>query len=72
MCAETITFYTDLNQAIRDIFGEGTAVRERIPVSGGDINRAYVLLLSDGEQVFMKANSVRNRDFFRAEATFLP
>ncbi len=39
----------------------------RIPVSGGDINKAYMLLLSDGKKVFMKTNRKENEDFFRAE-----
>ncbi len=37
-------------------------------MSGGDINRAYALLLSDGSRMFMKANRRENADFFRAEA----
>ena len=37
-------------------------------MSGGDINRAYALLLSDGSKLFMKANRKENADFFRAEA----
>ena len=37
-------------------------------MSGGDINRAYALHLSDGGRLFMKANRKENADFFRAEA----
>lgn len=37
-------------------------------MSGGDINRAYALRLSDGSRLFMKANRKENADFFRAEA----
>ena len=37
-------------------------------MSGGDINRAYALRLSDGGMLFMKANRKENADFFRAEA----
>ena len=40
----------------------------KTPVSGGDINRAYALHLSDGGRLFMKANRKENADFFRAEA----
>ena len=58
----------DLNGTIRRIFGEKVTVERRTPVSGGDINRAYALQLSDGRKLFMKANSRGNEDFFRAES----
>ena len=58
----------DLNDAIRDIYGSSVSVISRRPVSGGDINRAYSLELSDGSRVFMKANRRENIGFFRAEA----
>ncbi len=38
------------------------------PVSGGDINDAYRLTLSDGRSVFMKANRSASPAFFQAEA----
>lgn len=38
------------------------------PVSGGDINDAYKLTLSDGTSVFMKANRTASTAFFQAEA----
>ncbi len=53
---------------LKNIYGSGIAVTGRIPVSGGDINRAYALTLSDGSRLFMKANRKENEDFFRAEA----
>ena len=58
----------DLNETIRSLFGEKVTVERRTPVSGGDINRAYALQLSDGRKLFMKANSRGNEDFFRAES----
>ena len=58
----------DLNETIRSLFGEMVSVKRRTPVSGGDINRAYALDLSDGRRLFMKANSKGNEDFFRAES----
>ena len=57
-----------LNETISKIYGNSVSVVKRTPVSGGDINRAYALALSDGSRLFMKANSVGNADFFRAEA----
>lgn len=63
-----MTEYNSLNKAIQDIYGESVSVESRTPVSGGDINRAYALALSDGTRLFMKANSKSNIDFFRCEA----
>ena len=57
-----------LNETISKIYGNSVSVVKKTPVSGGDINRAYALALSDGSRLFMKANSVGNADFFRAEA----
>ena len=58
----------DLHGTIRDIFGSGAAIRERGPVAGGDINRAYALTLTDGTKLFMKMNSAARLHSFEAEA----
>ena len=60
--------HMSLPEALEKCFGTGVSIEERRPVSGGDINRAYSLFLSDGTRLFMKANRKENRDFFRAEA----
>lgn len=39
-----------------------------VPVSGGDINRAYRLTLTNGEQVFLKLNAGDKLPMFQAEA----
>ena len=57
----------DLNEALKSKYGSEVFIERRIPVSGGDINRAYALELSDGTRAFMKANRKENADFFRAE-----
>lgn len=57
-----------INDTLKNIYGSGITVVSKTPVSGGDINRAYALLLSDGSRLFMKANRRGNADFFRAEA----
>ncbi len=57
-----------LKETISEIYGSSVTVAKKTPVSGGDINRAYALTLSDGSKLFMKANSRENADFFRAEA----
>jgi fructosamine-3-kinase len=46
----------------------GGAVREARPLSGGDINDAFEVALSDGRRVFVKTNRRAPRDMFPAEA----
>ena len=60
--------YQRLEDAVRDIWGEDVAVQSRQSVSGGDINEAYHLLLSNGEDAFLKLNSKAADNFFTAEA----
>ena len=56
-----------IRQCIRNIFGNEIQIEERMPVSGGDINQAYRLRLSDGSSVFLKTNRPDLEDMFRAE-----
>ena len=46
----------------------GTQLADAVPVSGGDINAAYRLTLTDGTCIFMKANRTASPAFFQAEA----
>lgn len=46
----------------------GAPLQGVTPVFGGDINDAYKLTLSDGRQVFMKANRYAGLSFSQAEA----
>ena len=64
---ETVKF-DSLDAAVRALFGDGVLIAGRRPVHGGDINQAYRLSLSDGSDLFMKCNSVKNLPFFTAEA----
>ena len=57
-----------LDAAVRELFGDSLRIADKRPVHGGDINRAYRLSLSDGSNLFMKCNTVRNLPFFTAEA----
>ncbi len=57
-----------LEAAIRDIFGPDVRVSDRTMVSGGDINDSSLLVLSNGERVFLKENRGKSEDFFTAEA----
>ena len=56
-----------IRQCIRGLFGDDVQINRRIPVSGGDINQAYRLDLSDGETVFLKTNRPELEDMFHAE-----
>ncbi len=59
--------YDSLAAAIADLYGENVRITGKTAVSGGDINEAYALTLSDGNRLFLKANRKENLDFFRAE-----
>lgn len=56
-----------LDDVTEKVYGAGVSVSARRRVSGGDINDAYLISLSDGQKVFLKENSASNEDFFRAE-----
>lgn len=61
----------DYSNMIHHILGEKIEISEVRPVSGGDINSAFFLLLSDGTRLFLKENRKENMGFFRAEAAGL-
>ncbi len=54
-----------LNETLNARFG--SRLLSALPVSGGDINKAYRLTLTDGTHIFMKANRAAEPVFFRAE-----
>ncbi len=54
-------------EAVERLFGGNVSVIGRQRVSGGDINEACLLQLSDGQRVFVKENAKENVDFFAAE-----
>ena len=61
-------FANSIDSAISALFGPSVKVVDRQRVSGGDINHAYRLELSSGENVFLKCNLPRLLDMFTAEA----
>lgn len=63
--------YTSLASALVSLFGSSTRIARTDRISGGDINKAYGLTLSNGEHIFMKANAKENANFFMAEAAGL-
>ena len=67
---ETLHF-TSLNKALASLYGNHAQIAGRRQIFGGDINQAYQLALTDGTQIFMKANAKENLSFFTAEANGL-
>ena len=60
--------YVSLKEAITGIFGEERRILQKQPVSGGDINEAYAVILDNNETVFLKKNSVSAKRNFEAES----
>ena len=60
--------YDSLKDALSDIYGKDVGVCQKSPVSGGDINRAYLLRACDGGILFLKENTADNLNFFIKEA----
>ncbi len=63
----SLNIYTSIEEGLNAIFGNEVSIVSKSYVGGGDINDSSLLKLSNGEVVFAKENSFRNRDFFCAE-----
>lgn len=63
--------FRSLEDALSSLFGNSAKMEHRQRISGGDINEAYCLALTDGTCIFMKANTIENASFFSAEAAGL-
>ena len=57
----------DIAGIVQQALGKEIAAGGVRPVSGGDINDAYLVTLADGQKVFLKVNSPKNAAFFSAE-----
>ena len=57
----------ELADVIRQLYGEDVYIADKAEISGGDINDAYHLYLSNGENLFIKINANAKDDFFAAE-----
>lgn len=71
MISVTLPHYASLEQAITELYGADKKVVQTSRISGGDINDAYGLKLSDGTRFFMKSNARENVSFFTSEAVGL-
>ena len=67
----TSQYFSSLESALCSLFGEGTEIESTRRISGGDINEAYGLTLTDGKCIFMKTNTKENLPLFTAEAAGL-
>ena len=57
----------DIAGIVQQALGKETVAGGVRPVSGGDINDAYLVTLAGGQKVFLKVNTPRNAAFFSAE-----
>jgi fructosamine-3-kinase len=71
MSTPPVKHFTSLPGALAGLYGTDTRIVRTDRLSGGDINKAYGLTLSNGVHVFMKANAMENAGFFTAEAAGL-
>ena len=62
------TVFRSLENAVQSAFGESAVILRSDSIPGGDINDAYRVTLSGGQKIFVKANRVRNLNFFLTEA----
>lgn len=67
----SLSHANSLETAISLFWGSDKRIVQRERITGGDINLAYLLTLSDGTHIFMKMNEKQNECFFTAEATGL-
>ncbi|MCR5288384.1 MAG: fructosamine kinase family protein [Treponema sp.] len=63
--------YDSLAKAFVGVFGKNISILTTNRVTGGDINKAYQLILNNGKTAFMKANAFENKAFFVAESSAL-
>ncbi|MCR4605180.1 MAG: fructosamine kinase family protein [Eubacterium sp.] len=59
--------HSSIEDAVKSFAGFGVSIEEKTYVTGGDINESYMLKLSDGTKCFLKRNTRKGEDFFRAE-----
>ncbi len=62
-----IASYGSIEDGVKGCFGKDVKITGRSYVSGGDINDAFCLKLSDGTDVFVKSNTFDNFGFFVLE-----
>lgn len=71
MAFTTPPHFSSIESALSSLFGKGTQIAQTNRISGGDINEAYGLTLTNGMHIFMKSNTRENAAFFTAESAGL-
>jgi len=71
MATHSVRNFTSLAGALSGLYGPDVQIAQTDRLSGGDINKAYGLHLTNGAHVFMKANARENAGFFTAESAGL-
>jgi len=71
MAATTVQHFISLVDALYSLYGDGIRIAGVDRITGGDINQAYGLRLTDGTYIFMKTNEKQNISFFTCEAAGL-
>ena len=56
----------DLSVPLKELFGAKIKLDSVRSVSGGDINSAYLLILNDGNRLFLKENLQQNARYFES------
>lgn len=68
MASTALPHFASLEQALAELYGTDKKITQSRRITGGDINDAHGLVLSDGTHLFMKSNARENVSFFTAEA----
>ncbi len=64
----TTQIFTSLIEAIQSLYKQKVSIVQKQVLSGGDINQAYCLSLSNGDRLFVKMNDANRMDMFKKEA----
>ena len=64
-------YFCSLAAALESLFSSSVSIVRTERLSGGDINKAYALLLNDGTRLCIKTNRKERLPFFTAEAAGL-
>lgn len=63
--------YNSFQNALFSIYDSGINIKSSFRMPGGDINKSYGMILSNGVYLFMKANEKNKLNYFEAESTNL-
>ena len=67
----SVNKFNSFARALATNYGVDIKLTRTFKLAGGDVNKAYGIELSNGVDIFMKANAKENVDFFVQEANNL-